>query len=53
MVWYTNVDLHDNFLAVYTGVTLAEARRFLKQVEAKGFRDAIMRRMQVVVDISH
>jgi hypothetical protein len=53
MVWYTNVDPKYNFLAVYAGTTLEEARRFLKQVQAKGFRDATIRKMQVVVDTSH
>jgi hypothetical protein len=53
MVWYTNVDPEYNFLAVYAGATLAEARRFLKQVQAQGFRDATIRKMQVVVDTSH
>jgi hypothetical protein len=53
MVWYTNVDPKYNFLAVYAGGTLAEARQFLKHVRAKGFRDAMIRKMQVVVDTSH
>jgi hypothetical protein len=37
----------------HAGTTLEEARRFLKQVQAQGFRDATIRKMQVVVDTSH
>ena len=53
MVWYTNIDPKYNFLAVYAGGTLAEARRFLKQVRAQDSRNATIRKMQVVVDTSH
>jgi hypothetical protein len=53
MVWYTNVNPNYNFLAVYGGETLEEAQQFLKQVQAKGFHDATIRKMQVVVDTSH
>jgi hypothetical protein len=53
MVWYTNVTSKYNFLAVYGGETLEEAQQFLKQVQEKGFHDATIRKMQVVVDTSH
>jgi hypothetical protein len=53
MVWYTNVNPNYNFLALYGGETLEEAQQFLKQVQAKGFHDATIRKMQVVVDTSH
>jgi hypothetical protein len=53
MVWYTNINPKYNFLGVYGGETLEEAQQFLTQVQAKGFHDATIRKMQVVVDTSH
>jgi hypothetical protein len=53
MVWYTNINSEYNFLAVYGGETLAEAQQFLQQLQARGFPDASIRRMQLVVDTSH
>ena len=53
MVWYTNISPNYNFLAIYGGETLEAAQQFLKQVQAKGFHDATIRKMQVVVDTSH
>lgn len=53
MVWYTNSNSTYNFLAVYGGETLEEAQQFLLQVKTKGFHDAHMRKMQLVVDTSH
>jgi len=49
-VTYTNVDRTRGFLAVYAGATEAEAKAFLARVRARrDFRDAYLRRMQVVV----
>jgi hypothetical protein len=53
MVWYTNINSKYNFLAVYGGETLEEAQQFLKQVKAKGFHAAKIRKVQLVVDTSH
>jgi hypothetical protein len=53
MVWYTNVNPKFNFLAIYGGETFEEAQQLLKQVREKGFHDATIRKMQVVVDTSH
>jgi hypothetical protein len=46
---YTNVNFDYNILAVYAGGTEREAKNFLKIVKAKGYSDANIRRMQVVV----
>jgi hypothetical protein len=48
-VAYTDVDYDYNILAVYAGETEAQAKNFLKTVKAKGFSDANIRKMQVVL----
>jgi len=54
MVWYRNVNREYNFLAVYAGQTMDEAKKVLKKVKATGkFKDANIRKMQVVVDTAH
>jgi hypothetical protein len=50
IVFYTNVNRDYNFLAVYAGATLAEARRTLSAVRATGrFPQANIRKMQVLL----
>ena len=51
--WYTNTNSDYNFLAVYAGETVQEARQVLQHMHAQGFHDANVRQMQVVVDTSH
>ncbi len=46
---YTNVNYDYNILAVYAGETETEAKSFLKTVKAKGYSDANIKKMQVVV----
>jgi hypothetical protein len=48
-IGYTNVNHDYNILAVYAGETEREAGNFLKTVKAKGYRDANVRKMQVVL----
>jgi len=46
---YTNVKDGNNILAVYAGATEAQAQSFLKIAKAKGYADANIRKMQVVL----
>lgn len=46
---YTNVNTDHNILAVYGGKTEKEAQSFLKIVKARGYSDANVRKMQVVL----
>lgn len=46
---YTNSNYDYNFLAVYAGETETEAKNFLKTVKAKGYSDANIRKIQVVL----
>jgi hypothetical protein len=48
-VGYTNVNHNYNLLAVYAGDTERDASTFLRTVKAKGYYDANIRRMQVVL----
>ena len=48
-IGYTNVNHDYNILAVYSGETEADAKNFLKTVKAKGYSDANIRKMQVVL----
>jgi len=52
LVWYNNVNQDYNFLAIYAGKTLAEAKKLLNTVPKK-FKGANIRKMQVVVDNGH
>lgn len=46
-IYYTNTDPNHNFMAVYAGVTRAEAEKVLQDVKATGkFPDANLRRMR-------
>lgn len=46
---YTNVNPDYNILAVYAGESEGEAKSFLKTVKSKGYPDANIRKMQVVL----
>lgn len=49
--YYTNVANNTTFLAVYAGQTLAQAKAFLKKVEATGkFSGATIRRMRAGIN---
>lgn len=48
-VGYTNVNFDFNLMAVYGGGSQQEASQVLKIAKAKGFKDANIRRMQVVL----
>ncbi len=53
LVHYENADQDFNFLAVYAGTTITDARRLLTQVRKnKRFSQAYIKRMQVVLDYS-
>jgi len=53
LVLYTSVNQDFNFLAVYAGTTLAEAKQTLSKVNANGhFPQANIRKMQVVLEYS-
>jgi hypothetical protein len=53
LVVYENVDPNVNFLAVYAGTTLNEARRMLSQVEANGrYPQAYIKRTRVILEYS-
>jgi len=53
-VWYSNTNNKYDFLAVYAGETMREAKKVLKKVKATGrFKRANIRSMQVVVDTTH
>ena len=53
LVHYENADQDFNFLAVYAGTNITEARRVLTQVRKnKRFWRAYIKRMQVVLDYS-
>jgi hypothetical protein len=53
LVLYTSVNQEFNFLAVYAGVTLAEAKQTLNKVKANGrYPQANIRKMQVVLEYS-
>ena len=53
LVVYENVDPNVNFLAVYAGTTLNEARRVLNQVKANGrYPQAYIKRTQVILEYS-
>jgi len=46
-LYYTNVANNVNFIAVYAGRTLAEAKKFLKTVQSKGtFKGVNIRKIQ-------
>ena len=49
-IFYTDTNTDYNFLAVFAGQTLVEAEAFLRQVKAKGFSDANLRKMQVILE---
>ena len=49
--YYTNIAENTTFLGVYAGLTLSEAKAFLKKVEATGkFSNATIRRMKVGIN---
>jgi hypothetical protein len=53
LVLYTNVNQEFNFLAVYAGSTLAEAKQTFTKVKANGrFPQANIRKLQVVLEYS-
>lgn len=53
LVAYENVDPNVNFLAVYAGTTLSEARRVLSQVKANGrYPQAYIKRTRVILEYS-
>jgi hypothetical protein len=53
LIVYTNVNQDFNFLAVYAGATMAEAKQILKKVNAsRAYPQAYIRRMQVVLEYS-
>jgi len=53
LILYTNINQDFNFLAVYAGATLTEAKQALKKVKASGqYPQANLRRMQVVLEYS-
>jgi hypothetical protein len=53
MVSYHGVNSHYNFIAVYAGKTKAEAASIVEQAKQAGFKDASLRKMQVIVDNGH
>lgn len=48
-IFYTNANSAYEFIAVYAGETRQQANTFLKIVRGKGFADANVRRMQVIL----
>jgi hypothetical protein len=53
LVAYENADPNFNFLAVYAGTTLNEARRVLSQIKASGrYPQAYIKRMRVILEYS-
>jgi len=52
LVSYENTEPSVNFLAVYAGPSLAEARRVLNEAKAKGHLQAYIKRIRVVLDYS-
>jgi hypothetical protein len=53
LVLYTNVNQQYNFLAVYGGVTMAQAKQVLEKVKTNGrYKQPYIRRMQVVLEYS-
>lgn len=53
LVLYLNTDQSFNFLAVYAGRTMSEARQVLKRARATGnFSQAYLKRMRVVLEYS-
>jgi uncharacterized protein len=48
-VTYSNVDAKSGFVAVYAGATEADAKRMLAQAIAARYKDANVRRMEVIV----
>lgn len=53
MVTYSGVNSNYNFIAVYAGKTKAEASAIVERAKQAGFKDASLRKMQVIVDNSH
>lgn len=50
-LYYTNIANDVNFIAVYAGKTLTEAKSFLKTVRATGkFKDANVRKLQAEIN---
>lgn len=52
LVSYENTGPTVNFLAVYAGSSITEARRVLREAKAKGHPEAYIKRMRVVLDYS-
>jgi hypothetical protein len=52
LVFYEKTEQTVNFLAVYAGNSLSEARRVLNEAKAKGHPQAYIKRMRVVLDYS-
>jgi len=48
-VTYSNVNAKSGFIAVYAGETEADAKKTLAQAIAAGYKDANVRRMEVIV----
>jgi uncharacterized protein len=48
-VTYSNVNASSGFVAVYAGKTEADAKRILAQAITAGYKDANLRRMEVIV----
>ena len=48
-VTYSNVNVKSGFVAVYAGETEADAKKALAQAIAAGYKDANVRRMEVIV----
>jgi hypothetical protein len=46
---YTNVNTQYNFMAIYAGETIDDARILLHRAKTQGFHDANIRKMQVVL----
>jgi hypothetical protein len=53
MVFYSGVNDNYNFIAVHAGKTKAEAANLVEQAKRAGFKDASLRKMQVIMDNGH
>ena len=49
---YENTEPTVNFLGIYAGENLSEARRVLNQVKTNGFPEAYIKRMRILLDYS-
>jgi hypothetical protein len=49
-VFYTNTNRDYNFLAIFAGLTMSEAKILINSIKTHGFYDANIRKMQVSLD---